>query len=68
MKIFHYFQRWNDELAASALRYAQECVFEHSTNRYHSRYDWVGENIYIKTGRRKDKVLETDETTKLEAK
>ena len=38
--------RWDDELAAVAQRWADQCQFGHDTSRDVSRFQ-VGQNVYI---------------------
>ena len=39
-------QVWNDELAAIAQRWADQCLFEHDTSREKTDGVWVGQNLY----------------------
>jgi len=39
---------WNDELAVIAQRWADQCTFEHDTNRQKTDGIWVGQNLYVK--------------------
>ena len=41
-------QVWNDELAVIAQRWADQCSFDHDTNRQKTDGIWVGQNLYLK--------------------
>nr|XP_039271346.1 A disintegrin and metalloproteinase with thrombospondin motifs adt-1-like [Styela clava] len=41
---------WDDELATIATRYSRKCIYEHNKQRKHSRFEYIGENLYISTG------------------
>jgi len=38
---------WNEELAVIAQRWADQCIFEHDTNREKTDGVWVGQNLYL---------------------
>lgn len=47
---------WNDEIAAIAQRWADQCIFDHDTNRNKEDDTWVGQNAYFKgSSTKKDK-------------
>ena len=49
-------QKWNDEIAATAQRWTDQCMFEHDTNRNKEDGTWVGQNMYFKgSSNKKDK-------------
>ena len=50
------FQKWNDELAEVAQRWADQCTFGHDTSRNKLDGTYVGQNAYLKgSSTKKDK-------------
>jgi len=48
--------KWNDEIAAIAQRWADQCIFDHDVNRNTVEGTWVGQNAYFKgSSQKKDK-------------
>lgn len=38
---------WDEELGKTAEEYSRKCIYAHSSGRKHSKFDWVGENLYV---------------------
>ena len=39
--------RWNDELAKTAQKYSRNCIYEHSSGIFTSKFNKIGENLYV---------------------
>ncbi|XP_039256328.2 GLIPR1-like protein 1 [Styela clava] len=45
---------WDKELESLATAYSRKCTWEHNKNPQHTRFHWIGENIFISTGMKFD--------------
>nr|BAA24011.1 HrTT-1 [Halocynthia roretzi] len=41
---------WDMELERLAVAYSRKCIYEHNPRTKHSRFEYVGENLFISTG------------------
>ena len=56
---------WNDELAETAQEYSRNCVYEHSNEIFTSKFNKIGENLYVRSREAATKKILKEENLKI---